>query len=81
MSSPAPGAKEAYRWKERRIGWEIHVGDYGSRLRVGSVEKKGGGRRGLRCLIDTEKLKQERERSSGSEEDDRGQLTLKLHVQ
>lgn len=43
VSSPAPRAKEACRWKERRIGWEIHVGDYGWRLRVGSVEKTGRG--------------------------------------
>lgn len=26
VSPPAPGEKEAHRWEERRIGWEIHVG-------------------------------------------------------
>lgn len=68
MSSPAPRAKEACRWKERRIGWEIHVGDYGWRLRVGLVEKTARGMGGgLRCLIDMKKMKWEKKGVVGQE--------------
>lgn len=81
MSSPAPRAKEACRWKERRIGWEIHVGDYGWRLRVGLVEKTARGRGGGVKMFDRhEEDEMGKERSGGSGEDDRGQLTLKLDV-
>lgn len=82
MSSPAPRAKEACRWKERRIGWEIHVGDYGWRLRVGLVEKtaRGRGGGGVKMFDRHEEDEMGKERSGGSGEDDRGQLTLKLDV-
>lgn len=71
MSSPAPRAKDDCRWKERRIGWEIHIGDYGWRLRVGSQEMKGGCGGGgglLRCLIDMNKMKWEKKGVVGQEE-------------
>lgn len=48
-----------FSWKERRIGWEIHVGDYGWRLIVGSVGKRVGGW-GLGCLIDMKKMKRKK---------------------
>lgn len=39
VSSLPAREMEGYRWKQRRIGkkWEIHVGDYGWRLIVGSL--------------------------------------------
>lgn len=70
---------EDYRWKEGRIGWEIHVGDYGWRMIVGSGGKKGG-EMGLRMFDRHEEDEREKERIGGSEEDDKGRLTLKLHL-
>lgn len=63
----------------RGIGWEIHVGDYGWRLIVGSLGRKGWGM-GMRMFDRHEEDGEETEGNAGSEEDDRGQLTLELHL-
>lgn len=41
VSSLSPREMKDNTWKERRVGWEIDVGDYGWRLIVGLVGKKG----------------------------------------
>lgn len=66
-----------YRWNERRIGWMIHVGDYGWRL-IAAWWENG---RGMEVRkFDRHEDEKGREGSGGSVEDDWGWLTLKLHL-
>ncbi|CAB1456653.1 unnamed protein product [Pleuronectes platessa] len=57
---------EDCRWDERGIGWEIHVGDYGWRLIVGSVAGGIGGC-GMGYLMDVKKMRWKQNRALGQE--------------